>query len=93
LAKSSTTETQAAQSLAPPADDFAKWTAFLSKSSPRNVLWHGLNQGPATVQAMVFEPGAPKLHLAFGAGPATRLPCREVGLGRLFAEGSGWKQP
>jgi hypothetical protein len=38
LAKSSMTQTQAASGLAPPADDFAKWTAFLSKWSLRNVL-------------------------------------------------------
>jgi hypothetical protein len=48
-----------------------------------------VNQGRATVQAMVFEPAAQKLHLAFGAGPATRLPLREVDLGKLFANGFG----
>jgi isopenicillin-N N-acyltransferase-like protein len=48
-----------------------------------------VNQGKATVQAMVFEPAAAKLHLAFGAGPATKLPLREVGLGKLFANGFG----
>jgi hypothetical protein len=36
---------------------------------------------------MIFEPAAATLHLAFGAGPATRLPLQEVGLGKLFASG------
>jgi isopenicillin-N N-acyltransferase-like protein len=48
-----------------------------------------VNQGRATVQAMVFEPATTKLHLAFGAGPATRLPLHEVDLGKLFADAFG----
>jgi isopenicillin-N N-acyltransferase like protein len=50
-----------------------------------------VNQGRATVQAMVFEPATTKLHLSFGAGPATRLPLREVALDKLFADGFGGK--
>jgi hypothetical protein len=46
-----------------------------------------VNQGKATVQTMMFEPAAAKLYLAFGAGPATRLPRREISLGKLLAEG------
>lgn len=50
-----------------------------------------VNQGQATMQMMVFESAAAKLHLAFGAGPATRLPLREVSVGKLFTDGFGGK--
>jgi len=36
---------------------------------------------------MIFEPAAIKLHLAFGAGPATRLPFQPIDLRPLFARG------
>ena len=36
---------------------------------------------------MVFEPAALKLHLAFGKGPATRLPLHTLELKGLFASG------
>jgi predicted choloylglycine hydrolase len=51
-------------------------------------VWQRLgaaHQGANTLQAMVFEPAAGRLHLAFGPGPATRLPRRLVDLGGLFA--------
>lgn len=48
---------------------------------------HAVNQGAATLQTMVFEPAALKLHLAFGKGPATRLPLRTLNLTKLFAKG------
>jgi hypothetical protein len=34
---------------------------------------------------MVFEPAALKLHLAYGKGPATRLPLHTLELKGLFA--------
>lgn len=43
-----------------------------------------VNQGAATLQTMVFEPSALRLHLAFGKGPATRLPLRTVDLSDLL---------
>lgn len=43
------------------------------------------NQGRNTIQTMVFEPAAGRLHLAFGYGPATRLPVRTIDLNPLFA--------
>jgi hypothetical protein len=43
-----------------------------------------VNQGAATLQTMVFEPAALRLHLAFGKGPATRLPLKALELKVLF---------
>jgi hypothetical protein len=45
-----------------------------------------VNQGAWTVQTMVFEPAALKLHLAYGKGPATRLPLRALDLAALFGD-------
>lgn len=45
---------------------------------------HAVNQGALTLQSMVFEPAALRLHLAFGEGPATRLPLRALDLAKLF---------
>jgi hypothetical protein len=45
---------------------------------------HAVNQGAMTLQSMIFEPAALKLHLAIGEGPATRLPLRTVELAELF---------
>jgi predicted choloylglycine hydrolase len=45
---------------------------------------HEVNQGHLTLQTMVFEPRALDLHLAFGEGPATRLPMSRVNLAELF---------
>jgi len=39
---------------------------------------HAVNLGKSTRQTMVFEPSSLKLHLAFGKGPATRLPLRTL---------------
>jgi hypothetical protein len=44
------------------------------------------NQGAWTLQTMVFEPSALKLHLAFGKGPATRLPLHTLDLAGLFGK-------
>jgi hypothetical protein len=43
-----------------------------------------VNQGAATLQTMIFEPAALRLHLAFGKGPATRLPLKTLELKELF---------
>jgi hypothetical protein len=45
---------------------------------------HAVNQGDMTLQSMVFEPRTLTLHLAFGAGPATRLPLKRLDLAKLF---------
>jgi hypothetical protein len=44
-----------------------------------------VNQGDWTLQTMIFEPASLKLHLAFGKGPATRLPLHTLDLKNLFA--------
>jgi len=44
-----------------------------------------VNQGDWTLQTMVFETAALKLHLALGKGPATRLPLHTLDLKNLFA--------
>jgi hypothetical protein len=43
-----------------------------------------VSQGNWTLQTMVFEPATLKLHLAYGPGPATRLPLKTVDLASLF---------
>ncbi|MBN9524452.1 hypothetical protein J0H58_39045 [bacterium] len=43
-----------------------------------------VNQGKATLQAMVFEPRARVLHLAYGEGPATKRPPARLELRPLF---------
>jgi isopenicillin-N N-acyltransferase like protein len=48
---------------------------------------HAVNQGRNTIQTMVFEPAALRLHLAFGSGPASALPLRALELGPLFRNG------
>jgi hypothetical protein len=45
-----------------------------------------VNQGDWTVQTMIFEPATLTLHVAFGKGPATRLPLRTLDLAALFAQ-------
>jgi len=45
---------------------------------------HEVNQGPLTLQTMIFEPTTSKLHLAIGPCPTTRLPLRTVELRPLF---------
>jgi hypothetical protein len=46
-----------------------------------------VNQGAMTVQTMVFEPNALKLHLAIGPCPTSALPLKELALGALFQPG------
>jgi hypothetical protein len=48
---------------------------------------HAVNQGRNTMQTMIFEPAALRLHLAYGAGPSSALPLRVVDLGPLFRDG------
>jgi hypothetical protein len=45
-----------------------------------------VNQGAYTLQTMVFEPAALKLHLALGKGPASALPLKELDLAPLFGK-------
>ncbi len=45
---------------------------------------HAANQGSATLQTMVFEPAALKLHLAVGACPSSALPLKEIDLAPLL---------
>jgi hypothetical protein len=45
-----------------------------------------VHQGKNTLQCMVFEPGERVLHLAYGTGPATKLPPVKLELGKLFDE-------
>lgn len=44
----------------------------------------GVHQGKYTLQSMVFEPAARKLHLKAGVGPATKLPAKTLDLGAWF---------
>jgi hypothetical protein len=43
---------------------------------------HAVHQGGMTLQTMIFEPATLRLHLAFGRGPATRLPLQSLELER-----------
>jgi predicted choloylglycine hydrolase len=44
-----------------------------------------VNMGRMTVQTMIFEPAALKLHLAIGACPSSSLPLKLLELGPLFS--------
>ncbi len=43
-----------------------------------------VQQGKNTLQCMVFEPGERVLHLAYGAGPATKIAPVKLELGKFF---------
>src|SRR5262245_23867088 len=45
---------------------------------------HAVNQGAATIQTMIFEPTALKLHVALGKGPSSGLPLKLLELEPLF---------
>ncbi|AMV26866.1 Acyl-coenzyme A:6-aminopenicillanic acid acyl-transferase [Gemmata sp. SH-PL17] len=45
-----------------------------------------VQQGTHTLQCMVFEPADRVLHLAYGTGPATKLPPTKLELGKIFDE-------
>jgi hypothetical protein len=49
---------------------------------------HAVNQGELTLQSMIFEPEALRLHLAAGAGPASALPRGTLDLSAFFARGA-----
>lgn len=44
------------------------------------------NQGANTIQTMVFEPAAGKLHVALGAGPTTKLPLKTLDVGEWLKD-------
>jgi hypothetical protein len=48
-------------------------------------LLHEANQGPHTLQTMIFEPASLKLHLAIGKCPTSALPLKELDLKPLLA--------
>jgi isopenicillin-N N-acyltransferase-like protein len=48
---------------------------------------HAVNQGDLTLQSMIFEPDALKLHLAFGKCPSSALPMKELDLAPLLKKG------
>jgi hypothetical protein len=48
---------------------------------------HAVNQGRATMQTMIFEPAALRLHLAIGRCPTSALPLRPLDLAPLLAAG------
>jgi isopenicillin-N N-acyltransferase-like protein len=64
----------------------------LEKSlSQRRFTWQdvaramdAVNQGPNTLQTMVFEPKSGKLHLSIGPGPASSRPLKTLELGPLL---------
>lgn len=45
---------------------------------------HKVNQGRTTLQSMVFEPAARRLHLKYGSTPATKLEAKTFDLGKWF---------
>jgi hypothetical protein len=50
---------------------------------------HAVNQREHTLQTMIFEPAALRLHLAFGKCPSSALPVKRLDLAPLFREGHG----
>jgi hypothetical protein len=44
----------------------------------------GVNQGSLTLQTMIFEPAALRLHLAIGKCPSSKLPLKRLDLGPLL---------
>jgi hypothetical protein len=71
---------------------YEKLSALQAKDGPKlgvkDVLaaLDRVNQGKNTLQCMVFEPGERVLHIAYGPGPATKLPPAKLDLGKLFDE-------
>jgi hypothetical protein len=45
-----------------------------------------VNQGPLTIQTMIFEPASLRLHLAIGSCPTTKLPLKTLEFSPLFAK-------
>ena len=50
---------------------------------------HDVNQGPLTVQTMIFEPETLVLHLAVGDTPSSALPLKRLDLAPLLKPGEG----
>jgi hypothetical protein len=50
---------------------------------------HAAHQGRGTLQTMIFEPAALRLHLAFGTCPSSALPVKRLDLAPLFRQGHG----
>lgn len=50
---------------------------------------HDVNQGPLTVQTMIFEPVPLKLHLAIGSCPSSALPMKLLELAPLLTPAGG----
>ena len=50
-----------------------------------NMIVDAANQGKFTLQTMIFEPAALKLHLAIGECPSSALPLKELDLKPLFS--------
>jgi hypothetical protein len=68
-----------------PAGDTADQPKLGLKKVARRL--HAANQGSLTLQTMIFEPAALRLHLAFGETPSSALPMHVLELGKLFGEG------
>lgn len=47
---------------------------------------HNVNQGRMTLQTMVFEPAALRLHLAIGSCPSSAMPLKKIELGPLLGK-------
>jgi hypothetical protein len=50
---------------------------------------HEVNQGPQTLQTMIFEPATLKLHLAIGQCPTSAGPLHELDLAPLLQHSAG----
>lgn len=49
-----------------------------------SAMLHQAHQGPLTIQTMIFEPAALRLHLSIGKPPTSARPLEKVELGPLF---------
>lgn len=71
---------------------YEKLAPLQAKDGPKlgvKEVWAELDKvqaGKSTIQTMVFEPRDRVLHLAYGTGPATKLPPVKLDLGKLFGE-------
>jgi predicted choloylglycine hydrolase len=53
---------------------------------------HAVNQGELTIQTMIFEPAALRLHLGIGSTPSSAQPLKLLELASLFARDPARKQ-
>lgn len=56
-------------------------------------LMHAASAGDWTLQTMIFEPSAPRLHVALGKGPSSALPVKELDLSKWFQSKSRKRTP